>query len=246
MMTMKAIFWLEAFGLPALMGCSGGGASQAQTCDPCVDAATTTAATVTGHDTNPEGVPYPTPAAGYGHAARRGNTPGSVIQNFQFLGYPNADESHGLQTIALADFYDPCNKHSKLLHLSVAAVWCVPCNEETVALVAAKAQLSTDKVVLVQALSDGPTMNIGATTADLNTWIKTNHSNFTEMLDPNLANLGTFFNAAAVPWNCDIDPRTMEILDEGTGWAGTIDAELDPALSAVSSAPDYSVTVKCD
>jgi hypothetical protein len=242
---MQATFWLGALGLPALMACSSGGGSQQQTCDPCVvgDAAATTD---TVRDTNPEGVPYPMPQGGYGRTARRGNTPGSVIQNFQFYGYPNADESHGLQRIALADFYDPCNKHSKLLHLSVAAVWCVPCNQETTTLVASKAQLATDKVVVVQALSDGPTMNVGATTGDLNTWIKTNHSNFTEMLDPNLANLGIFFNAAAVPWNCDIDPRTMEILDESTGWAGTVSAEIDPALSDVDSAPDYPVAVQCN
>jgi hypothetical protein len=168
-----------------------------------------------------------------------------VIENFKFLGYPNANVAGGLQTIALADYYDPCNKRLKVLHLSVAAVWCTPCNEETVALVAAKSMLDSEQVVLVQALSDGPTMNVGATQSDLNKWIQTNKSNFTEMLDPNLTNLGTFFDAAAVPWNADIDPRTMEILDAATGWAGTVDSELGPGISAAGGAPGYPVAISC-
>jgi hypothetical protein len=199
----------------------------------------------TSNDLNPDGIAYPMPTGGYGIDARKGKTPGSIIENFKFFGYPNADESKGLQTIALADFYDPCGKRYKLLHLSVAAVWCVPCNEETVAFVAAKSQLDSEKVVLAQALSDGPTKNVPATTGDLKYWITENSSNFTEMLDPNLANLGVFFDAAAVPWNADIDPRTMEILDDGTGYAGTVAQELQAGLSAIALAADYPIA-KCN
>ncbi len=194
---------------------------------------------------NPDGIPYPTPTAGYGIDARKGKTAGSIISNFLFFGYPNADESKGLQRIALADFYDPCGKRYKLLHLSVAAVWCEPCNEETLAFVASKAQLDSEKVVLAQALSDGPTKNVPATTADLNYWVSENKSNFTEMLDPNLANLGVFFDAAAVPWNADIDPRTMEILDDGTGYAGTVTLELQAGLAAIAMPPDYPIASQC-
>src|SRR5580704_5293256 len=166
MITMKGNFWLGALLLPAVVtacgGSSAGANSQAQACHPCTspDAAP---ATTAGHDTNTEGVPYPAPQGGYGRTARRGNTPGSIIENFKFLGYPNADKSQGLQTIALADYYDPCNKRLKVLHLSVAGVWCVPCNEESSALVAAKTMLDTEHVVLLQALDDGPTMGVPAT-----------------------------------------------------------------------------------
>jgi hypothetical protein len=225
-------------------GASGDGGTTAPGSPSGADSGAGAGGLATGN-VNPDDVPYPTPAGGYGHAARRGKTPGSIIQDFKFLGYPNADPSGGLETISLGDYYDPCNKRLKLLHLSVAAVWCTPCNEETVALVAAKAQLDTEQVVLIQALSDGPTMNVGATQADLNYWIMLNHSNFTEMLDPNLTNLGTFFDAAAVPWNADIDPRTMEILDQGTGWAGTVDSELGPGIAAAGGAPGYPVAVAC-
>jgi hypothetical protein len=209
------------------------------------DGSTGTQVTMTSGNVNPDGVPYPTPAGGYGHAARKGKTPGSIIQDFKFLGYPGASVSTTLKTITLGDYYDPCNKRFKLMHLSVAAVWCTPCNEETQALVAAKSELDAEGVVLVQALSDGPTMNVGATQSDLDYWINENHANFTEMLDPGLTNLGTFFNAAAVPWNADIDPRTMEIIDEGTGWAQTVDKELAPGLAAVADAPDYALAVSC-
>jgi len=222
---------------------SGAGASSGASSGAVADSGV--GAGVKGPNTNPDGVAYPSPAGGYGHSARRGKTPGSVIENFKFLGYPNANPAGGLQTIALGDYYDPCNKRLKLLHLSVAAVWCTPCNQETQALVAAKTTLDSEYVVLIQALSDGPTMNVGATQSDLNYWVQENRSNFTEMLDPNLVKLGTFFDAAAVPWNADIDPRTMEIVVDGTGWAGTVDAELAPGLSAVGGAPGYPVAVTC-
>jgi hypothetical protein len=247
----RAGFSLGALSLGTLVACSSASPTPATACDPCGDTPASggpaaDAAALRNLNVNPDGVAYPDPPGGYGRSARRGTTPGSVIRNFVFLGYPNSDESHGLQKIALADYYDPCNKRSKVLHLGVAAVWCVPCNEETQALVAAKAELASERVVVIQALSDGPKLNVGATQSDLNYWIMTNHPTFTEMLDPELANLGGFFDAAAVPWNADIDPRTMEIVDDGTGWAGTVDSELAPALKSLSSGPMYPIAVKCD
>jgi AhpC/TSA family len=192
---------------------------------------------------NPDGVPYPSGAGG--HNARAGSTPGSVIQNFSFQGYPDADESKGVQTISLADYYDPCGKRIKMLHLTVAGVWCVPCGEETDALVAAKSQLASERVTVLQALGDGPTQGIPATMADLDNWIAKHKSNFTEMLDPNLGNLGTFFNAATVPWNCDIDPRTMEIIHESTGWPGDLNSDLQPGLAGLPATPSYPIPAVC-
>jgi hypothetical protein len=192
---------------------------------------------------NPDGVPYPSSSGG--RSARSGSTSGSVIQNFTFQGYPNADKSKGLQPISLADYYDPCGKHIKMLHLTVAGAWCVPCAEETDALVAAKAQLASERVAVIQALGDGPIQGVAATSADLDNWIAKHGSNFTEMLDPNLANLGAFFNAATVPWNCDIDPRTMEIIRETTGWPGDLNSDLQPSLTALPAMPSYPVPAVC-
>jgi hypothetical protein len=196
-----------------------------------------------GNSSNPDGFAYPSPSGGYGRTARTGNTPGSVIANFKFLGYPNADKSQGIQTISLADYYDPCAKRYKMIHLSVAAVWCVPCNQETDAIVAAKSQFDSEQVVILQALDDGPTQGVPATQNDLDHWISSHQSNFTEVLDPGLTNFAGFFNAAAIPWNADLDPRTMEILDSSEGWSGDITSEISP--SAVPMCPSYLPPASC-
>jgi hypothetical protein len=171
-------------------------------------------------------VAYPTETPGH---AQRGvdangkpNTnPGSVIKNFKFLGYPNADPSKGLQTVALSDYYDPTASKHKVLHIIAAAEWCNPCNVETAALLTDLATPATDfeaqGVVYLQTLIEGYTPNLGATQADLNDWVGTVHPTFTEVLDPEAAALGEFFGASAVPLNVDIDVRTMEVLQAGAG-----------------------------
>ena len=196
-------------------------------------------AAITGHDTNPDGVPYP--AGPYGHDQPTGGKPGSVIENFKFLGYPGGDASKGLQTISLADYYDPCNKRLKLLHLGVAGVWCAPCNQETDAIVAAKSQLETDKIVVLQALDDGKSEGVPATQSDLDFWVMRHMSNFTEMLDPGLQNLSGFFNPASIPWNADIDPRTMEIVSDGVG----IETDVSAGLASLPAKPSNPLPVTC-
>jgi hypothetical protein len=230
------VFWLAALGASTLVGCGSnttGGAGP-------------TAMVVIGSSLNPDGFSYPSPPGGYGHTARIGQTPGSIIQNFKFYGYPNGDTSNGLQTISLSDYYDPCSKRYALLRISVAGVWCVPCNEETDAIVADKATIDSERVVVIQALGDGPTMGIGATSSDLQGWITTHKSNFTEMLDPGLVNLGSFFDASAIPWNCDIDPRTMEILQAATGWSGDLNADLDLPRAEAGAKAAYPIPVSCN
>ncbi len=196
-----------------------------------------------GNGVNPDGVAYPSPAAGYGRSARNGSTPGSVMANFKFQGYLDGDASKGLTTISLADYYDPCNKRYKLIHLTVGAVWCQPCFQETDALVASESSLAAQHVLVLQALDDGPVAGTPATPGDLDYWTKSHKSNFTEMLDPGLQNLSGFFNAASVPWNADLDPRTMEILDASGGWTGSVAAEI--SLSVVPAAPSFALPVSC-
>jgi hypothetical protein len=243
-----------ALALATLAACSSStpapaaNGDDASTCDPCNGDDGGGSGTA-GHDSNPDGVPYPNPSGGYGHLPRSGNTPGSIIQNFKFLGYLNGDMSQPLTTISLADYYDPCNKRYKILHISVAAVWCEPCNEETDAVVAdlnsATSVLNADRTVFIQALDDGPTEGVPATTSDLTYWITKHSSNFTEMLDPGLKNLGGFFVAAAIPWNSDIDVRTMEMLDSSEGWSGDVGSEIQPGLGALPATPSYPLPVTC-
>jgi hypothetical protein len=172
-------------------------------------------------------VTYPTANIGTAQRglAANGNpnkSPGDVIANFKFLGYPNADTSNGLQTIALSDYYDPTASKHKVLHILAAAAWCTPCVQETTTLLTDLASSATDfeaeGVVYLQALVEGTTDNLGATQADLNAWISEEHPTFSEVLDPEGMTLGVFFNAASVPFNADIDVRSMEVLQTGTGY----------------------------
>ena len=200
-----------------------------------------------GHDTNPQGVAYP--AQHLGHAARgmdgahRPNaTPGSVMPNYKFLGYPGGDPSKGLQTVALADYFDPTASKYKVIHLIAAASWCGACDDETKALLATLATAQSDYrargVVYLVALIEGDAANFGATQKDLDSWLTTHKTPFTAMLDPEAAQLGVFFNADTVPFNADLDARSMEILDAQTGYE-------DPNLVTVwidfvnGSAPAY-------
>lgn len=212
------------------------------TCNPCTDAGTQV--TIMGRDTNPDGLSYPKPASGtYGHNARSGNTPGNVIANLSFLGYPGGDSSKGLQVVSLADYYDPCGKRLKLLHLSVAGVWCNPCNQETAAVVADEASLKSQGVVVLQALSDGSNEGVGATQQDLLYWVGRYRPSFTDVLDPGPTQFAGFFRASAIPWNADVDPRTMELIDQGTGWDATagVMGAIQPGLDAVAAPPLYPI-----
>jgi hypothetical protein len=172
-------------------------------------------------DNNPYGVAYPT--QNLGTQQRRGTAPGSVMKNYRFVGYPHHEPGSvvptggELQNVQLADFFDPEMRKFKVIHISVAAVWCGPCNEETDETVPLAEELLAKGIVFVQALSDGPVDGRGATKKDLDGWILKHKANFTELLDPDLKNFGVFFNAAAVPWNANIDARTMEILSAGVG-----------------------------
>src|SRR5215467_9933528 len=74
--------------------------------------------------TNPDGIAYP--VANLGYQARNGSTPGNVIRNYAFYGYPlltipnSTKASAGdLKNVSLADLFDPQQKRYKLIHLSV-------------------------------------------------------------------------------------------------------------------------------
>jgi len=221
---------------PALLesGCStkqGSASSEAADGDASVGASSG----LPGHDTNPDGVPYP--AAHIGVRPRGMNdahvpnaTPGDVIANYKFLGYPNGDPSSGLQVVALADYFDPQATKYKVVHIIAAASWCPDCADETSTLVKAMATASSDPradgVVYLQALIEGATPNFGATQSDLNLWIQAHSPPFTTVLDPEAEVLGVFFDADSVPFNADIDARSMELLATGTGYQDPIEVKV--------------------
>jgi hypothetical protein len=180
---------------------------------------------------NPDGVPYPTDNLGI--LARKGETPGNRIKNYKFVGYPNADVSGGLQPISLAQYFDPTGERVKIIHIQASGVWCTYCRAETKIVVPLKDQLAEKKAVWLVSLAEGPAAGTPSKPADLDKWIADFKSPYTHWLDPSNANLGPFYNAAALPWNANIDATTMEILTAGTGAVTSTEAliaEIDDAL----------------
>lgn len=160
-------------------------------------------------DKNAKGDAYPTGDVGV--------LPGKIIQNFKFVGYKDAAVTGGLKPISLAEFYDPTGETVRMIHIQAAGSWCSACRGETKALVPIKKDLDDRKVIWLVALAEGATGGSASTQKDLDLWIKDFDSPFTHLLDPNRKNLGVFFGAAALPWNADIDAKTMKIISSDTG-----------------------------
>jgi hypothetical protein len=185
----------------------------------------------TAPDTNPDGIPYPTDRIGT--LERKGSKPGNRIQNFKFLGYPDANGAGGLQAISLAQFFDPSGERYKIIHIQASGVWCTACQAETKVVVPMKAELEAKKAVWLVSLAEGATPGVPSKQKDLDGWIAEFKSPYTHWLDPGNKNLGPFYDRTALPWNANIDATTMEILTSGTGavvdTAGII-KEIDDAL----------------
>jgi hypothetical protein len=218
--------------------------------DPGVKSPTSTQ-TCDATQQNGYGVCYPT--TNIGTSVRTGTVSGSTIQDYAFTGYTTTDltkidtATATTKTIHLADYFDPQRKGVtgiiggvpiKIIHLTVAALWCGPCNEETDFIAGANytgantgnasfaTELAPLGVVFVQAIDDGPVVGTGATLTDLNTWIARHNNDFPTMVDPGNANLGVFFSAAAIPFNMNIDARTMEILSADVGFDTAMDTTI--------------------
>ena len=113
-------------------------------------------------------------------------------------------------------------------------------NAEAEELRAIAPELRDEGVIFIQALSDGPIRGTGATQKDLDDWILKQTPNYTEVLDPELANLGPLFVSGAVPFNADLDARTMELLNASAGYNGNIRPEVEKWLAWVNSnEPSY-------
>jgi hypothetical protein len=188
-----------------------------------------------GSEKNPDGVAYP--VADIGYKPRTSSRAGNRIANYKFLGYLNADKTAGLKTISLADYFDPEAKNYKVIHIIASSAWCGACIAETRETAILKDTLLAEKIVFVQALVDGPRTGTGATSGDLDNWIRNHGVNFTAMLDPNVKNLGQFFNVAAVPWNANVDARSMEILSSSEGAPADIAADVRHWTSWVDTNP---------
>jgi hypothetical protein len=176
-------------------------------------------------DTNPDGVAYPT--ANIGTNPRAGSTPGNTLANYKFIGYPDGDISKGLQPISMATLFDPTGARVKMIHIQASGSWCVYCQAETKTITPMRQKLADRKVAWIISLAEGATPGTPSTASDLNKWVSQFKAPYTQLLDPANKNFGPFYDAAALPWNANINAKTMEILSSGVGATTTEQGILD-------------------
>lgn len=211
-MKIARLFALSAVSL--LAACSSSTGSTGPEQDKGIEGTGDTSAT-SAPDANPEGVPYP--KDNLGTNPRSGTTPGNKLLNYKFLGYPDGDTSGGLKPVSMASFFDPSGTKFKLIHVQASGTWCVYCQEETKVVTPLRQKLADRKVVWVVSLAEGATPGTPATAKDLDKWMAQFKAPYTHLLDPGNKNFGPFYDAAALPWNANIDARSMEILSSGVG-----------------------------
>ena len=167
-----------------------------------------------GRDANPDGVPYPTDSLG--GIERASNRPGQRIPNFTFQAYVNGDRSKGLQTISLADFYDPDQKRHKVLDIQISQVWCTICSVETESTSQVIDELTAEGAVFLQVMTSGADAGRGPSLGELDQWVERHSMTYTLALDVRGRRMNSI-GVSTVPWDILIDTRTMEILDSSAG-----------------------------
>jgi hypothetical protein len=166
-------------------------------------------------DANPDGDPYPTDHLG--GKDRSGTTPGDRIPNLTLRAYRNGTAS-GLDTLSLAEYYDPHQRHHKILHLQVAATWCAICSSELEATVTVTQALKARGIEFLEVVVSGQTAGKGPSLGELDGWIDRHKTNFPTAVDVAARRLGALgVSPGVMPHDILIDTRTMEILDSSPG-----------------------------
>jgi len=93
--------------------------------------------------------------------------------------------------------------------------------------------------VFVDVLVDGFTPGSQATPDDLRGWVNDHQINFDAALDPSYAAFGSFMTAAAVPFNMDVDLRTMRILTAGVGYDTNLEQSITKLLDGLDQPPPH-------
>ena len=125
----------------------------------------------------------------------------------------------------MATLFDPTGSTYKLIHIQASGTWCVYCQEETKTIVPMRQTLADRKVAWIISLAEGPTPGTPATSEDLDRWVSQFKAPYTQFLDPANRNFGPFYDAGALPWNANVNAKTMEILSSGVG-ATTKEADI--------------------
>lgn len=167
-------------------------------------------------ETNPDGVPYPTDRLG--GRKRSGTRPGDRMPNFTFRAYRPPGRVGGLETVSLAEYFDPQQRRHKVLHLQVAATWCAICSSELEATVGVADRLKERGIVFLEVIVSGAAAGKGPSLAEAEAWIDRHKTNFPTGIDVAARRLGAVgVTGTAMPHDILIDTRTMEILDSSVG-----------------------------
>jgi hypothetical protein len=180
----------------------------------------------------PEGSGQPAAGAPDYPAGPYGIGVGSVVANYQFVGFANAMEnSGGMQAIQLADFYNPTGTDlfpegspygsgtpkPKALLIDVSSVWCGPCNYEAdQVLPGLYAQYQPQGGEFLLQLADGPTPGTAAEPKHLYNWTQKYDVDYPATIDPTYK-LGALFEADAFPANMIIKTQDMTIVEVLSG-----------------------------
>jgi len=191
---------------------------------------------ITPAATNPDGLPYP--ADHHGGAERTRQRPGDRFPNFAFRGYVDGRRDAGLQTISMADFYDPDQKRHKVLHVQVAATWCTYCSAELEATVRAKEQLNAEGVVFLEVVVSGNAVQIGPSLGEVDGWVDRHASTISTAIDVRARRMSSLgIDGTVMPWDILVDTRTMEILESSGGSPADIVKYDRDALAFVNANP---------
>jgi len=189
---------------------------------------------VPGRAANPDGVAYPTD--NLGGSERASTHPGQRIPNFTFQAYVDGDRSRGLQTVSLADFFDPEQKRHKVLDIQISQVWCSICSAETQSTSQVITELKADGAVFLQVMTSGSDASRGPSMGEFDSWVDRHAMTYTLALDVRGRRMGTL-GVSTVPWDILVDTRTMEILDSSAGAPTDVERYVRDGISWVNSHP---------
>jgi hypothetical protein len=175
-----------------------------------------------GTTVDPCAAPVPDTAHPYGT---------SVGRSFRPLTLENCDGS------GLYSFYGDnewCEPDHRLTVVSIAGVWCVPCQMETAQFESRiTAAYAGRGVRLIQVVVDGPVRGGGATLGDCQGWVSRYGLTNTELLDSGGAMTGPFFPSGSLPSTIIIDEEgIIRFYEDGVSVGlSTLTAEIDSLLA---------------
>jgi hypothetical protein len=206
---------LVTAGLLALAGCSNAPPAMMIGTDagplPMVDA-----------PVDPCAAPIPPATAPYGTSAGR---------SFRPFTLENCDGSGPYSFYGDNQWCEPTHR---LTLISIAAVWCVPCQMESALLTDAITEPYRDRGVrVIQILVDGRTRGGGAVMADCTGWVSTYGLTNVELLDSGGAETGRYFPSGSLPSTIIVDDEGIIRFYEDGVRVGltTLTATLDALLA---------------